>query len=205
MSARRPNRREVAAAETRREILRAARRLFAERGFAHASVQQIAEESGVAVQTIYSSVGSKTALLLALNDLIDEEADVAGLAATLLAGTDPPQLIAQAVHLTRQLNERCGDLIRVLLSAEPAEPEAAAAVADGMRRHEHGASRLAQRLAALGALQAGTTPERATAVLSMMTSPATWRQLTQNAGWTFGEAEAWLTASLAQLLLEHNR
>ena len=205
MSARRPNRREVAAADTRREILRAARRLFAERGFAHASVQQIAEESGVAVQTIYSSVGSKTALLLALNDLIDEEAGVAGLAATLLDQTDPAQLIAQGVHLTRQLNERCGDLIRVLLSAEPAEPEAAAAVADGMRRHEHGASRLAQRLAALGALQPGTTPERATTVLSMMTSPANWRQLTQDAGWTFDEAEAWLSASLAQLLLEQNR
>jgi AcrR family transcriptional regulator len=205
MSARRPNRREVAAADTRREILRAARRLFAERGFAHASVQQIAEESGVAVQTIYSSVGSKTALLLALNDLIDEEAGVAGLAATLLDQTDPAQLIAQGVHLTRQLNERCGDLIRVLLSAEPAEPEAAAAVADGMRRHEHGASRLAQRLAALGALQPGTTPERATTVLSMMTSPANWRQLTQDAGWTFDEAEAWLSASLAQLLLQQNR
>jgi AcrR family transcriptional regulator len=204
MSAQRPNRREVAAADTRREILRAARRLFAERGFAGASVQQIAEESGVAVQTIYSSVGSKTALLLALNNLIDEEASVAGLAAGLLAETDPPQLIAQGVHLTRQLNERCGDLIRVLLSAEPAEPEAAAAVADGMRRHEHGASRIAQRLAALGALRAGTTPERATAVLSMMTSPANWRQLTQGAGWTFDEAEAWLSASLAQLLLEQN-
>jgi AcrR family transcriptional regulator len=205
MSARRPNRREVAAADTRREILRAARRLFAERGFAHASVQQIAEESGVAVQTIYSSVGSKTALLLALNDLIDEEAGVAGLAAGLLAETDPPELIARGVHLTRQLNERFGDLIRVLLSAEPAEPEAAAAVADGMRRHEHGASRIAQQLASLGALRADTTPQRATTVLSMMTSPANWRQLTQDAGWTFDEAEGWLSASLAQLLLEQNR
>jgi hypothetical protein len=82
------------------------------------------------------------------------------------------------VHLTRQLNERCGDLIQVLLSAEPAEPEAAAIVADGMRRHEHGAGQFAQRLAALGALRAGTTPERASAVFSMMTSPASWRQLT---------------------------
>jgi hypothetical protein len=108
-------------------------------------------------------------------------------------------------HITRQLNERCGDLIRVLLSAEPAEPEAAVAVADGMRRHEHGSSRLAQRLSALGALRPGMTPQRATAVLSMMTSPANWRQLTQDAGWTFDEAEAWLSASLAQLLLEQDR
>ena len=202
MSVGRPNRREVAAAETRREILRAARRLFAKHGYAGTSLQQIAEESGVAVQTIYSSVGSKAALVLALNDLIDEEAGVAQLGAGVLGETGPPTMIAKAIHLTRQLNERCGDLIQVLLSAEPAEPDVAAAVADGMRRHESGGSALAQRLETLGALRAGTTPERAAAVFSMMTSPASWLQLTQRAGWTFDESEAWLTASLTQLLLE---
>ena len=140
MSVRRPNRREVAAAETRREILRAARRLFAAHGYAGTSLQQIAEESGVAVQTIYSSVGSKAALVLALNDLIDEEAGVAELGAGVLAETDPPTMIAKTIHLTRQLNERCGDLLQVMLSAVPAEPDVAAAFADGMRRHESGVS-----------------------------------------------------------------
>src|SRR6516225_1335828 len=90
-SGRRLNRREVAAAETRREILRAARRLFAAHGYSGTSLQQIAEESGVAVQTIYSSVGSKAALVLALNDLIDEEAGVAQLAAGVLGETGPPR------------------------------------------------------------------------------------------------------------------
>jgi AcrR family transcriptional regulator len=197
----RRNRREIAAADTRREILRTARQLFSEHGYANTSVQQIAEESGVAVQTIYSSVGSKAALLLALNDMIDEEADVAQLAAQLGAMTDPAQLIAGAVHLTRQLNERCGDLIRVLLSAEPSEPDVAAAVADGMRRHEHGASFLGRQLSSLGALPTDMTPEHAAAVFSMMTSNASWRQLTQSAHWSFDEGEAWLTQSLRQLLL----
>jgi AcrR family transcriptional regulator len=194
----------VAAAETRREILRAARRLFAERGYANTSVQQIAEESGVAVQTVYSSVGPKATLVLALNDLIDEEAGVGELRAELADESDPAQLVAKAVHLTRQLNERCGDIVRVLLSAEPAEPDAAAAVADGMRRHDQGARGLAQRLAGLDALRADVTPERATAALSMMTSPASWRQLTEGAGWTFDEGEAWLANSLGQLLLKEN-
>lgn len=193
----------MAAAETRREILRAARRLFAKQGFTQTSVQQIAEESGVAVQTIYSSVGPKPALVLALNDLIDEEAGVAQLAAGLCGETDPAQLVAKAVHLTRQLNERCGDIMQVLLSAEPAEPDAAAVVADGMRRHEQGASQVAQRLAELGALRAGATVQQATAVMSLMTSPASWRQLSQRSGWTFDEGEAWLTSSLHQLLLDH--
>jgi AcrR family transcriptional regulator len=197
----RPNRREVAAADTRREILRVARQLFAERGYANTSVQQIAEESGVAVQTIYSSVGSKAALLLALNDLIDEEAGIGPLAAELGSEKDPDQLIARAVHITRQLNERCGDLIGVLLSAEPAEPDVAAAVADGMRRHEQGAQFVGRQLGSLGALPGEMTPERAAAIYSMMTSPASWRQLTQSSGWTFDDGEAWLSDSIASLLL----
>jgi AcrR family transcriptional regulator len=197
----RPNRREVAAAETRREILRVARQLFAEHGYANTSVQQIAEESGVAVQTIYSSVGSKATLLLALNDLIDEEAGIGPLAAEIGTEKDPARLVAKAVHITRQVNERCGDLIRVLLSAEPAEPDVAAAVADGMRRHDQGATTLGRQLASLGALPDEVTPERAATVFSMMTSAASWRQLTESAGWTFEEGEAWLTDSITKLLL----
>jgi hypothetical protein len=86
-----------------------------------------------------------------------------------------------------------------------AEPHAAAVMAEGMRRHDQGASQGARRLAELGALAPGVTPERAGAVLSMMLSPASWQQLTRRSGWTFDEAEAWLTASLIRLLLEPSR
>lgn len=194
-------RRAVAAAATRQEILRAARRLFAAQGYANTSIQQVAAESGVAVQTIYSSVGSKAALVLALNDLIDSEAGIGPLAAELARETKPARLLANGVHITRQLNERCGDIVRVLLSAEAAEPDAAAAVADGMRRHQAGAEQVAVRLADLGALAAGTSAARAATAFAVLTAPASWRQLTDDAGWTFDAAEEWLTASLAKLLL----
>ncbi|MGA7420017.1 MAG: helix-turn-helix domain-containing protein [Acidimicrobiales bacterium] len=201
----RPNRREVAAAETRREILRAARQLFSEYGVVKTSVAQIAEEAGVAVQTIYTSVGSKAELVLALNDLIDLEAGVAELAADLFRESNPVRVVAKGVHLTRQLNERCGDLIRVMMSAEAAEPDAAAAVADGMRRHEEGGRAVAEFLRELGALRDDMTPDRAAAAFSMMTSPASWKQLTQDAGWTFDEGEAWLAASVSELLLRRRQ
>jgi AcrR family transcriptional regulator len=205
MTDERPNRREVGAEATRNEILAAARRLFAANGYAGTSVQQIAAESGVAVQTIYSSVGSKAALVLALNDLIDEEAGIGAIAGELSTAKNPLQLLRKGVHITRVLNERCGDLIRVLLSAEPSEPDVAAAVADGMRRHEHGAQGIARQLAKSGALLAGVTPERASAVFAMMTSPASWQQLTKGAGWQFDEAEDWVVESLAKLLLARRR
>jgi hypothetical protein len=91
--------------------------------------------------------------------------------------------------------------IWVLLSAEPAEPDVAVAVADGMRRHEQGAAFLGRQLGSLGALSVGTTQERAATVFAMMTSAASWRQLTQAAGWTFDDGEAWLTDSITELLL----
>lgn len=198
---RRPNRREVAAAATRAEVLAAARRLFAAQGFTGTSIAQIAAEAGVAVQTVYDSVGSKGALVLALNDLIDTEAGVPELATAAAGESEPTTMLAAAVHLTRVLNERCGDLLGVLLSAQASEPDVAAAVADGMARHRAGMTGLCHGLAASGALGPGLTADRAATMLATMTSPPTWRQLTDESGWTFDEAEEWLVGALVTLLL----
>src|SRR4051794_21956527 len=48
---------------SRREILEAAQRLFVERGYVATSIPAIAAEAGVAVQTIYNTVGSKRDVL----------------------------------------------------------------------------------------------------------------------------------------------
>lgn len=197
----RRTRRDVAAEATRREILGAARRLFARKGFSATSIQQIADEAGVAVQTIYSSVGSKSKLVVALADLIDEEADIPELGRALGETDDPRELIARAVHLTRQLYERCGDIISVALSAARDDADAAAVLGEGLRRHGEGTARVAMRLQAQGALPAGTDGDRAAAVLSMMTGPASWDALVASAGWSYDDAERWLTASLQTLLL----
>ena len=53
------DRRERMAQQTRGEILTAARRLFAQRGYAATSIGDIANEADVAVQTIYARPGSK--------------------------------------------------------------------------------------------------------------------------------------------------
>jgi AcrR family transcriptional regulator len=56
-------RRRRQAEQTRSEILLTAMRLFGERGWAGTTLAEIAEEAGVAVETIYSNFGSKRALL----------------------------------------------------------------------------------------------------------------------------------------------
>src|SRR3954463_5924011 len=55
-------RRRASAADTRLAVIAAATKLFTERGWA-TSVRDIAREAGVAVETVYSVVGSKRELL----------------------------------------------------------------------------------------------------------------------------------------------
>jgi len=100
------------------------------------------------------------------------------------------------------LNERCGDILEVLLAAAPMDADVAVAVRDGMQRHRDEALLLGRRLAELGALPPDTTAEEGATAFALMTSPAGWRQLTGDAGWSFDRAEAWLVRSLSGLLLD---
>jgi AcrR family transcriptional regulator len=68
-------RRRERAEATRREVLSAARSLFTERGYADTSVADIAAAAGVAVDTVYASVGRKPQLLLAVHDMVLGDAD----------------------------------------------------------------------------------------------------------------------------------
>src|SRR6516164_3611385 len=56
-------RRRAQADETRAAIIRVARDLFVERGYGSTTVPDIARAAGVAVETIYASVGTKAELL----------------------------------------------------------------------------------------------------------------------------------------------
>src|SRR4051812_29693452 len=86
---------------TREEVLAAARRLFAERGYTRTSVRDIAQAAGVSPQTVYDSVGSKSELVARLNDLIDVEAGVPALARAMEDTDDPVQVAATSAGITR--------------------------------------------------------------------------------------------------------
>ena len=90
----------------RDEILRAARRLFAERGYARTSVRDIAQAAGVSAQTVYDSVGSKQALVARLNDLIDAEAGHRGDRSRRSARTEDPARAGRDVGAHHALDPR---------------------------------------------------------------------------------------------------
>lgn len=189
------------AAQTRRDILLAARRLFTERGYAATSITEIAQEAEVAVQTIYSRLGSKGGIVLALQDLLDEEAGVREGLAEVSAAETPQAALRVATRVTRTVMERCGDIVGVLVAGASVEPELATALAEGHRRHRFGSRRTVERIAELGGLQAGVPVEHATALLATLTWHPSWTELVGEAALSWDQAEDLLADSLERMLL----
>jgi AcrR family transcriptional regulator len=192
----RRSRRAVQAEETKRLILEAARRLFAERGYGATSIAEVAANAGVAVPTVYQSVGSKPTLLLMLVDHIDEEAGIRALARELRTSEDADRVLELQVRMTRQIAKRCGDIVAALQSAADVDRDLAEPLAAGMDRHRAGARATVGRLAALGALRADLTRGRAAAVLAGLTAPRVWTSMVGEFGWNYDETEAWLNELL---------
>jgi AcrR family transcriptional regulator len=194
-------RRTAQARETRELIVGAARRLFTEQGYGATSIAQIAEAAGVAVPTVYASAGTKRTLLRLLLDRIDEEAGVAALAAELRAAASPRRVLELEIRITRQLAERCGDIIAALQSAAGVEPELAESFAAGMERHRAGAQATVDRLAELGRLHPKLSRHDAAAIVATLCAPSVYAALTGPHGWTFDRCEAWLLDTLRRQLL----
>src|SRR3954451_4264717 len=176
--------RERQAQQTRDEILRAARHLFAERGYSRTRVRDIAEAAGVSAQTVYDSVGSKQALVAQLNDLIDVEAGVGGIAAEAAQSNDAQLVASTGSRITRTILEHCGDIVHALLTGAAAEPELAAVVDEGQRRHAAGARSTVAALQKLNALNESVDPEDAAESLAVITDFRFALVLHENYGWS---------------------
>lgn len=187
---------------TRDSIAAAARRLFASGGYAATTIEAIAREAGVAIQTIYATFGSKRAIVLSLLDAMEEEGGVEQLQAELArAAGDPVRQIRHWVAFTRRFFERGTDLLEMARAAEPTEPDVAAHVREGERRRRAGAAAVVRSWAAAGVLRPRLEEQKAQDLAWTMLSPEVFRLLVVESGWSGEEYERWLSAELIGLLL----
>jgi AcrR family transcriptional regulator len=189
------------AQQTRRDIVDAARRLFAERGYSATSVKDIADAAGVSVQTIYDSVGRKPALLEALNDVIDETARVAELAQEAMAAGTTEALISLGPRITRQIIEHSGDIVRIATNAAATEPELRRVREDGLARHRAGAQQVCAMLHKRRALRRGLGVDAAADTLAAVTDVDVALMLSDHYRWSPDQIESWMIATATTLLL----
>lgn len=191
--------RRAQAGATRQAILDAARRRLASEGYAATTLEAIAREADVAVQTVYVVFGSKRGILHAL---LEQGLHTSGSPmAPVLAEAEPAGQLRQAAHRVREIGERAWDVIEILRSASGADAELAADWRQGEQDRLWAAGALARSLHAKHALRAGLTRTAATDILWGLSTPDLYRQLVIERGWKPARFERWLADAWAALLL----
>ena len=195
------------ARQTRVRMLDAAQRLFAARGYAASTMEAIASEAGVAVDTVYSGFGSKRGVLSSLLDVRvggdDEPID--------LLDRPGPQAVRREPDQKRQIAAFAGDITAIVERVRPVDDiiRGAAAVDSEVAvlrsriqesRYE-GMRQFVTWLAANGPLRRGMTDADAAAIVWTLTSPEVHRLLRSERGWTKERYKEWLAETLRRTLL----
>lgn len=204
-SARRPYRSAVRmerAVETRRLITTAAQALFAEHGFAGTTVSNIAEQAGVAAPTVYATFGSKGAIVRALLEQMEHDADSAGWVQRIAQAPTPHATLAAFAQWTTALFSSSKAIIQTArgAAADPAINELREA---GDRHRRDGLRAVISALAQDNALSAGLSEEHALDRAWMLTGVELYLSATDSCDWSDTEYEQWLTTLLQQQLLSH--
>jgi hypothetical protein len=155
----------------------------------------------VSVPTLYASVGTKAELARALVEFVNTEGGVDENDAKQRLARDGRELVRLNMRLVRELNERCGDIMRAVRSAAHTEPDLVPVVAAGDTYHREGELAIARRLDEMGELRRGWSVERAAGVLATLASSQTIDQFVLAEGWSYDEVEQWLVESITRLLL----
>jgi len=192
-------RRAQQAQETRSALLQAATNLFTTRGWSATGVRDIAEEAGVATETVYSHFRSKTELFQRVADAAvgGDDAPIAVAERpefTLIGEGTRGERIAAAARLTTQIHGRTGGLAKVLREAASGDEAIADMLSAARERQrvdvEAGASLLMGR--------APTVNERDG--LWALLSVEVYLLLVEVTGWSPAIYEAWLAETLDLLV-----
>jgi len=186
-------RRQVAAEATRQAIVEAALRLFLEGGYHATSIGAIAREAGVAVQTIYNSIGSKRDLLSSVLDFAaaGERAPTpvpAFMAEQAEREPDPRRIIAQLVEFWQGGLARTAPVFRVIRQAAALDPEVAALERQRAEQRLRNYGNAARILDERGALRPGLSRDDAAAAIFAVGHPDIYRFFILEEGW---EPERW--------------
>jgi AcrR family transcriptional regulator len=217
----RPPGRKQRALATRRRMLRAAYELFCERGYAATTMDLIAAQAGVAVQTLYFTFHTKAAIL-------EESVGAAVLGFDLWDPRWEPAIAADPrkafrehhpwfpalerarsqraalevfVDASLEILRRVAPLAVVVASAAASDPQMKRAAELGEHRRVEGFQVVVEMLAKQGKLRRGVSVRRATDILLTVLSAETYQHLAIRRGWSEAECREWFVQVLEQQLL----
>lgn len=199
------SKRQEQARATRAAVLVAARQLFVDRGFVATTLQAVADEAGVSVQTVYAVFGTKQELLRQVIGVAivgdDEEVPLLEREAVQRIVAEPDQHTRarmQAAVITQILG-RVAPVAMVAREASGTSAEAAEQWRAFMHERRVGMDHAASTLAGKQGLRLSL--DEAADVIHALWSPEMYTILVRELGWTTDRYEEWMADTLERTLL----
>jgi AcrR family transcriptional regulator len=203
------SKRRQAAARTRQAILDSALHLFASQGYSATPMTAIAAHAGVALDTVYASVGRKSELArLLIETAISGSsqavpAEQRDYVRAIQAAPDAETKIAIYASAMRTIAGRLAPVLSIVQQAAAAEPELAALWAEIAERRSANMRRFAADLAAVAALR--VEPGDAADIIWATNAPELYQLLVGQRGWSPERYEHFLADTWRRLLLAEAR
>jgi AcrR family transcriptional regulator len=194
---------------TRLAIAAAAGRLFAERGYAATSIEEIAAAAAVGRATVFSSVGGKPELLKAAYRLAVRGPANANTplgqqprSRRISTEADAHKLLAGYAGVMVEVGRRLAPLYEAVRAAAHADPEARELWHVITEERRTAATGIVRRLAQRDALLHSLDHQSASDILWVLNDPALYQLLVTQRRWTQRRFRTWLTTTMQTQLLE---
>ena len=194
------------AQSTRESVIAAAGRLFAERGYAATSIEDIAEAAGVSRATVFTSVGGKPILLKTALDVAivgdDEPVPLPERprSKAIRAEPDPRKYLALYAEMVTEMDGRMAGIHEAVRGAAGVDPDARALWESHLAQHRQGAANVVADLMRKGGLRKGLDPAAAADIVWLL-GPGTYHMLVHRRGWSPKRFQDWLAETFISQLL----
>jgi len=194
------------AQSTREAVIAAAGRLFAERGYAATSIEEIAAAAGVSRATVFTSVGGKSTLLKTALDVAivgdDEPIPLPDRprSKAIRAEPDPRKYLALYAELMTEIDGRLAGIYEAVRGAAGVDPNARALWETHLAQHRQGAANVIGDLARKGGIRNDLDAETAADIVWLL-GPSAYHMLVHRQGWSPDRFRAWLTETYITQLL----
>src|SRR4029077_2193890 len=176
------------AQSTREAVIGAAARLFAERGYAATSIEDIAGAAGVSRASVFTSVGGKAKLLKTALDvaIVSDDEPVAlpdrPRSKAIRAEPDPRKYLALYAELVTEIDARLAGIHEAVRGAADVDPKARALWESHLAQHRRGAANVIGDLTRKGGLRPGLDRESGADIVWLL-GPGAYDMLVRRRGW----------------------
>ncbi len=200
-------RRAEQAAQTRHAILQAAREVIVEKGYARATIADIAARASVAADTVYAAVGRKPVILRELVETSVSGQDVAVPArerdyvARVKAAPDAATKLGSYASAVAEILPRLVPIFLALRDAAVDDPDCRALWAEISTRRARNMLELAADLRATGEVRPELTDQQVADIVWSLNAPEYVDLLIGQRGWTADQVGDFLRDAWVRLLL----